>query len=63
MDNIVNLFGNQKTEAKDDPSLNFAKEHLLPWAEAHGIDTSSRKFKLAGATILTSIQGMLLDDI
>ena len=41
----------------------FLQNYLMPWAEKNGLDISSMKFKLNGTTILTCIQGMLLDGI
>lgn len=50
-------------ESAEDPATAFVRDHLLPWALEAGIDIQSTKFKLNGATIMTCIQGMLLDDI
>ena len=60
--NIIELFG-KKSEEKADPVLDFVQEHLIPWATENGLDIYSMKFKLNGATIMTCLQGMLLDDI
>lgn len=46
-----------------DPSADFIYEHLLPWAMENEIDISSMQFKLNAATIMTCLQGMLLNDI
>lgn len=62
MDNVVELFG-KKPEEEIDPVLDFVQEHLIPWAIDNGLDIDSMKFKLNGATIMTCLQGMLLDDI
>ncbi len=50
-------------ETTSDPVLEFIHNHLLPWAGENGIDISSMQFKLNGATIMTCLQGMLLNDI
>lgn len=50
-------------EAESDPSAEFIYEHLLPWAMENEIDISSMQFKLNAATIMTCLQGMLLNDI
>ncbi len=67
MDNIIEFAnkGKQNSTKNDDsdPVHSFIKDHLLPWAMDNGIDVNSMKFKLNGATIMTCIQGMLLDDI
>ena len=66
MDNVVELFGkNPSTVHEDevDPVLDFVQEYLIPWAMDNGLDINSMKFKLNGATIMTCLQGMLLDDI
>lgn len=62
-DNVVDMFSHRNTTAKEDPSLVFIRDHLLPWALENNLDVESTKFKLNGATIMTCIQGMLLDDI
>jgi len=65
-DNVVKLFGNNPTVAivdEIDPVLEFVQEQLIPWALDNGLDIDSMKFKLNGATIMTCLQGMLLDDI
>jgi hypothetical protein len=61
-DNVIELFGRKPTE-KVDPVLDFVQEALIPWAMDNGLDINSMKFKLNGATIMTCLQGMLLDDI
>jgi hypothetical protein len=61
-DNVIELFG-RKSEEKVDPVLDFVQEHLIPWAIDNRLDINSMKFKLNGATIMTCLQGMLLDDI
>jgi hypothetical protein len=67
MENNVFEFPNVKamreTEKTGDPILEFIQDHLLPWAAENEIDTSSMQFKLNGATIMTCLQGMLLNDI
>lgn len=66
MDNVVELFGKNPTVAvvdEVDPVLDFVQELLIPWAIDNGLDIDSMKFKLNGATIMTCLQGMLLDDI
>lgn len=67
MDNVIELFGrNPKTAVVDDevdPVLEFVRDYLIPWAIDNGVDTSSMKFKLNGATIMTCLQGMLLNDV
>jgi hypothetical protein len=65
-DNVVKLFGSNPTVAivdEIDPVLEFVQEQLIPWAIDNGLDIDSMKFKLNGATIMTCLQGMLLDDI
>lgn len=62
MDNIIE-FPTRVVKEEVDPSLNFIQNHLIPWATENGLDIDSMKFKLNGATIMTCIQGMLLDDI
>lgn len=65
-DNVVELFGNNPKQAsvdEIDPVLNFVQELLIPWAIDNDLDIDSMKFKLNGATIMTCLQGMLLDDI
>lgn len=66
MDNVIEFAARTKQSAtgeSQDPATSFIAEHLLPWATQNGIDIQSMKFKLNGATIMTCIQGMLLDDI
>lgn len=62
MDNVVELFG-KKPQEEEDPVLSFVRDQLIPWAMENGLDIDSMKFKLNGATIMTCLQGMLLDDI
>lgn len=62
MDNVIEFPGVKAPEKKD-PVLDFIQELLIPWATANGIDVQSQKFKLNGATIMTCVQGMLLDGI
>jgi hypothetical protein len=66
VDNVVELFGKNPTVAvvdEADPVLDFVQELLIPWAIDNGLDIDSMKFKLNGATIMTCLQGMLLDGI
>jgi hypothetical protein len=67
MDNVIEFSSrtspSKEPTAKEDPATAFVRDHLLPWATENGIDIQSMKFKLNGATIMTCIQGMLLDDI
>lgn len=66
MGNVVDFGsarGTQEVATSNDKAQVFLLEHLIPWAEASGIDTKSQKFQINGATILTCIQGMLLDGI
>lgn len=64
MDNVVEFRAKEvPTKDKTDPVLDFIQDHLLPWATENGLDINSKKFKLNGATIMTCLQGMLLDDI
>lgn len=66
MGNVVDFGttrGTQKLEETRSDGTNFVSEHLIPWALENGIDIFSHKFKVNGATILTCIQGMLLNDI
>lgn len=46
----------------DDPIGVFIHDFLLPWAEEYGINTSTDRFKIQGATIMTCLQGILLDN-
>ena len=62
MDNVVELFGRKPLE-ETDPVMDFIQEYLIPWAIENRLDINSMKFKLNGATIMTCLQGMLLDDI
>lgn len=65
MDNVIAF--PTKTDDQDDeagdPVTRFIHEHLIPWAIDEGLDIYSTKFRLNGATIMTCLQGMLLDDI
>lgn len=63
--NVIELFGNNpKIVIEDeDPVIEFIQDYLLPWAMEQGLDVESGKFRLHGATIMTCLQGMLLDDI
>lgn len=65
MDNIIEFPTRviKEEEEEVDLSLNFIQDYLIPWATESGLDINSMKFKLNGATIMTCIQGMLLDDI
>ena len=66
MDNVFefpNVKAMREAQPQGDPILEFIRDHLLPWAQENDIDVSSMKFKLNGATIMTCLQGMLLDDI
>ena len=62
MDNVIE-FPSRQEEPIGDPVIEFIQECLLPWAMENDIDVHSMKFKLNGATIMTCLQGMLLDDI
>jgi hypothetical protein len=65
-DNVVKLFGNNPTVGivdEVDPVLNFIQDIFIPWAIDNELDINSMKFKLNAATIMTCLQGMLLDDI
>lgn len=62
MDNIIE-FPTNRQESKGDPVIDFILKHLIPWAMEQGLDIQSAKFRLNGATIMTCLQGMLLDDI
>ena len=65
MENNVFEFPKIKTlhEEEEDPVKEFIFECLMPWAEENYIDISSMQFKLNAATIMTCLQGMLLNDI
>lgn len=67
MDNVVELFSKKiQEEEQADPHaqvMEFVHEYLIPWALENGLDINSMRFKLNGATIMTCLQGMLLDDI
>lgn len=63
-DNILNFPGHKvKEEDRGDPVIEFVLNNLIPWAMEQGIDISSAKFRLNGATVMTCLQGMLLNDI
>lgn len=57
--NIVNIeaFKANKYQSAD-PSLDFIIEHLIPWANTRGLDTTNSSFKNSAAAILTILQGM-----
>lgn len=64
MENNVFEFPKIKTlQEEEDPVREFILESLMPWAEKNYIDISSMQFKLNAATIMTCLQGMLLNDI
>ena len=64
VDNVVELFGKKPQPVEEvDPVIDFIQELLIPWAMQNNLDIDSMKFKLNGATIMTCLQGMLLDDI
>jgi len=66
MDNVIefgSFKGTKEVEETRDQSSIFVSDYLIPWARSCGIDTSSQKFKLNGATIMSCVQGMLLDGI
>jgi hypothetical protein len=65
MDNVIAFptKTNEHDEDAGDPVTDFIHYHLIPWAIETGLDINSNKFKLNGATIMTCLQGMLLDDI
>ena len=60
MDNVIELFVSRNTEVKDS-THQFVYDYLIPWAETHRIDTDSKLFKLNAATIMSCLQGMLVD--
>ncbi len=65
-DNVVELFGKKPPLTvldEADPVLDFIQELFIPWAIDNELDINSMKFKLNAATIMTCLQGMLLDDI
>lgn len=62
MDNVIE-FPSNREEEKEDPVVEFILNNLIPWAMEQGLDIQSAKFRLNGATIMTCLQGMLLDDI
>jgi hypothetical protein len=62
MDNIIKFSEYIKPiEMQEDPIAKFVHDYLLPWAEEHGIDINTPLFKHQGATIMTCLQGMLID--
>lgn len=63
VDNIIEFPTRAAAEEPSDPVLDFVHGSLIPWAIANNLDIYSMKFKLNGATIMTCLQGMLLDDI
>lgn len=62
MDNVVK-FAPRKVEVEEDHIASFLTHSLFPWAVERGVDINSMRFKLNAATIMTCLQGMLLDDI
>lgn len=64
-DNIINFPVHNKEVIVDeiDPVVDFILQNLIPWAMDMGIDVETQQFKINGATIMTCLQGMLLDDI
>ena len=63
VDNIIEFPTRAAAEEPSDPVLDFVHENLIPWAIENNLDIYSMKFKLNGATIMTCLQGMLLDDV
>ena len=63
VENNVFEFPKIKVVEEEDPVREFIFENLMPWAEENYIDISSMQFKLNAATIMTCLQGMLLNDI
>lgn len=64
MDNVISFPSKEEIAKKQgDPVIEFVSEHLIPWAIENGLDVSSKQFRLNGATIMTCLQGMLLNDI
>jgi hypothetical protein len=63
VDNIISFPSKSQELVEEDPVILFIQDCLLPWAEENGLDINSTKFRLNGATIMTCLQGMLLDDI
>lgn len=64
MDNVISFPSKEEiVKSKGDPVIEFVSEHLIPWAIENGLDVSSKQFRLNGATIMTCLQGMLLNDI
>lgn len=64
MDNVLEFPGKAAKAVvvnNGDPVNEFILDYLMPWAVNNGIDIESRKFKLNGATIMASLQGMLHD--
>ena len=64
MDNVLVFPGAAEKPIKvnqGDPVNEFILDYLMPWAMKNGIDIESMKFKLNGATIMASLQGMLHD--
>ena len=63
MDNVLTFpSASKKAEPVSSPEMDYITESLIPWAEFNNIDTSSMQFKLNAATILTCLQGMLLNN-
>jgi hypothetical protein len=63
MDNVLTFpTASKKAEPVSNPAMDYVSESLIPWAEFNNIDTSSMQFKLNAATILTCLQGMLLNN-
>lgn len=62
MGNVVE-FSKARNEEVISKDQDFLLNYFMPWAQKHGIDINSMKFKLNGTTILTCVQGMLLDGI
>lgn len=62
MSNVVK-FPFPEQQDSSDPAMEFIRDELLPWAVENNLDINSQKFKLNAATIMSCLQGMLLDGI
>jgi hypothetical protein len=62
MDNVIE-FPTNRSEEDGDPAAEFIMNDLIPWAIEQGLDIYAAKFRFNAATIMTCLQGMLLDDI
>lgn len=58
-DNVVEFFRKPVIKEVENSAEAFIHDHLIPWAESKGINTSSDNFKHGGAAIMSCLNGML----